>query len=252
VFEPFELVAAFRTASPSPEAMSQVPALRSIWDLFVIECVFTVSGGFMDAYSFIAHGHVFANAQTGNVVFFAVYATEGNWFQAIRHVPPIVACILGVSAARLLGVRAEKQTFRATLLCQGIELAVLSGLALFASRLPDDWVVPIISFAVALQITSFDALGPWSFNSAMTTSNIKNATTGFVLWLIGKERAKNRGRAIVSTAACLSFLLGALFGGFYTYRHEAHALTPVVFLVLTGLLLTWRKRQINTKQARSK
>ncbi len=212
--------------------------------LLALECILTVSGGFMDAYAFIAHGHVFANAQTGNVVYFAVYVTGGNLPEALRHLPPIMACILGVGAAKLLGVNPEKVSFRATLLCQGIELVVLSALAVFAARLPDLWVVPIISFVAALQITSFDALGSWSFNSAMTTGNLKSATTGFVLWLMGKDRPNNRGKVIVSMTAVLSFLAGALLGGLVTSRHQAHALLPLVLLVFTGFLLTWRKHRL--------
>ena len=38
----------------------------------------------MDSYAYIAHGHVFANAQTGNVVLFAVNAAAGDWSQALR------------------------------------------------------------------------------------------------------------------------------------------------------------------------
>ena len=48
----------------------------------------------MEAYAFLAHGHVFANAQTGKVVLLAVWAAEGDWVHAGRHVPSIIACTL--------------------------------------------------------------------------------------------------------------------------------------------------------------
>ena len=89
---------------------------HDISGLFMIACLFTAAGGYLDAFSYIAHGHVFANAQTGNVVFFAVFASAGQWAQAWRHVPPIVAFSLGVAIAKLLGVQTQKHTFRATLL----------------------------------------------------------------------------------------------------------------------------------------
>lgn len=37
-----------------------------------------LAGGFMDAYSYMARGHVFANAQTGNILLFAVAISEGR------------------------------------------------------------------------------------------------------------------------------------------------------------------------------
>ena len=90
----------------------------------------------MDAYAFVAHGRVFTNAQTGNVVFLAVYASQANWPEAARRVPPILACMLGVATAKFLGVRPKKSTLHATLLCQGVELVVVSASAYSARSCP--------------------------------------------------------------------------------------------------------------------
>ena len=42
-----------------------------------------VSGGFMDAYSYIERDHVFANAQTGNMLLLGVNLSEGNFRMVI-------------------------------------------------------------------------------------------------------------------------------------------------------------------------
>lgn len=42
-----------------------------------------ISGGMMDAYSYIMRGHVFANAQTGNMLLFGVNLSEGNFSNRI-------------------------------------------------------------------------------------------------------------------------------------------------------------------------
>ena len=223
---------------------TDVPSLRVLWRLLIVEFLFTATGGFVDAYAFIAHGQVFANSQTANVVLFSIYAIEGKGLEAVRHIPPILACVLGVSAAQVLGARSERRTFHINLTFQCIELFVILFLALFSSELPDPCVVPIISFVAAMQMTSFDAFGPWSFNSAMTTGNIKSATVGIVLWLRGEERSKNRGVAIVSALACIAFLLGAIFGGFYTRRYPTHALLPCVCLVLVAFCFSLRQQRV--------
>ena len=44
-----------------------------------------IVGGFIDAYTFIGRGGVFANAQTANIVLLGVYASEGNWSYALVH-----------------------------------------------------------------------------------------------------------------------------------------------------------------------
>jgi len=220
--------------------------------LFVIACLFTAAGGYLDAFSYIAHGHVFANAQTGNVVFFAVFASAGRWAQAWRHVPPIVAFSLGVAVARLLGVQTQKHTFRATLLCQEFEVAILAVLAVVGARLPNASIVPVISFVAALQNTSLDRIGPWSFNSAMTTGNLRDAVSGLVLWITGRETVENRRKAITLGLICGSFLAGALCGGIYTRLHVEHALAPCVAIVAAGFLLTWRlSRKTSSKLSHS-
>ena len=231
------------TVTTSAELMT----IRQVAGLLVIACVFAAAGGYLDAYAYLAHGHVFANAQTGNVVFFAVFASGRRWKDALRHLPPIAAFILGVGIARLLGVRTQKRYFKPTLVCQAIELGVLCLLGIFSPHLPDPVVVPIISFVAALQNTSFGAIGPWTFASAMTTGNISNATSGFVMWAIGRDRGENRGRAIISSCASLSFLLGALVGGLGTRMHERYALLPCAGIVLIGFLLTWRQRWRNLR-----
>jgi uncharacterized membrane protein YoaK (UPF0700 family) len=143
-----------------------------------------------------SHGHVFANTQTGNFVLLSVEASQGHWSQAVRHIPPIVASSLGVAVATCLGVHAERKILRATLLCQAFELVILAALVAVGARLPDASVVPIISFVAALQNTSFNRVGPWPFNSAMTTGNLRDATSGWVLWSARREIAANRSKAI--------------------------------------------------------
>ena len=158
------------TSSPKTE---DLPLPNEIRCQLIIASLFTVVGGYLDAFSFLAYDHVFANAQTGNVVLFAVFASAGDWSHAARYLPPIAAFACGVSVAELSGVHLTKHSFRATLLCQGIELIVISVLAALGPWYPTQYMVPTISFAVGLQITSFDAIGPWLFNSAMMTANIR-------------------------------------------------------------------------------
>ena len=45
--------------------------------------ILALSGGFMDAYSYLARGHVFANAQTGNMLLFGVNLASGQFQNAL-------------------------------------------------------------------------------------------------------------------------------------------------------------------------
>jgi uncharacterized membrane protein YoaK (UPF0700 family) len=220
-----------------------VPSLRSLSGMFAIASLFAVVGGFLDAYSYLARGHVFANAQTGNVVLFGVRAAAGDWISAGRTLPPIVAYICGVAVARLQRVRPQKQTFRGTLVCQALELLVLLVLLLFGRFVPDLCAVSLIAFSAALQNTSFSNVGPWQFNSAMTTSNLRNAVSGWVQLAMGENDPKLRGGAIVGSVVLLCFVAGALLGGVCTLHLPAYQLLPAVVLAAAGTLLTMRERE---------
>jgi uncharacterized membrane protein YoaK (UPF0700 family) len=224
-----------------------VPSLRSLSGMFAIASLFAIVGGFLDAYSYLARGHVFANAQTGNVVLFGVRAAAGNWTSAWGTLPSILAYICGVVVARLLRVRPQKQTFRGRgiLICQALELLVLLVLLFFGRFVPNFCAVPLIAFSAALQNTSFSNIGPWQFNSAMTTSNLRNAVSGWVQLSLGETDPKLRGQAIVGSVILLWFAAGALLGGVCTLRLQACPLLPCVVLAATGTLLTIRERRLS-------
>lgn len=226
------------TNSPPP-----AKTLRDLSGLLTVACLFTLTGGYFDANSYIAHGHVFATAQTGNLVFFGVYASTGNWLQALRHVFPIVSFLLGVAAAKLLGARGGKDTFRATLLSQGIEIAILAVLAVVGDQLPDFSVVILLAFVAALQNATFNSLSHWSFNSVVNTRNMQKAIGSFVLWLKNENTGSNRDATVIFGLISASFAIGAVLGALCTRAHPAHALLPCLVFTVTGFVLTWKESQ---------
>lgn len=52
---------------------------RQMSETIRLGMLLAVSGGFMDAYSYIERDQVFANAQTGNMLLFGVNLSEGNF-----------------------------------------------------------------------------------------------------------------------------------------------------------------------------
>lgn len=64
-----------------------------------------LAGGFMDAYSYMARGHVFANAQTGNILLFAVAISEGRPADSLRYLLPVVSFALGIALAAAMRTR---------------------------------------------------------------------------------------------------------------------------------------------------
>ena len=55
-----------------------------------------LAGGFMDAYSYLCRGGVFANAQTGNMLLLGIKLTEGDIMAAFKYLSPVLAFTAGV------------------------------------------------------------------------------------------------------------------------------------------------------------
>ena len=66
-----------------------------------VSLLLAFAGGYLDAYTWIIHG-VMANAQTANLVLLWVHGTVGQWKEALRFVPSIIAFGVGVVIAAWL------------------------------------------------------------------------------------------------------------------------------------------------------
>ncbi|WP_141009366.1 YoaK family protein, partial [Listeria monocytogenes] len=69
---------------------------RQISESIGLGLLLALAGGFMDAYSYIERGQVFANAQTGNILLFGINLSEGNWTIAIQYFWPVVSFTVGI------------------------------------------------------------------------------------------------------------------------------------------------------------
>ena len=59
-------------------------------DSILVALLLTLTGGFLDAYTFMLRGGTFANAQTGNIVMTGVNLAKGNAGDAITNVCKVV------------------------------------------------------------------------------------------------------------------------------------------------------------------
>ena len=62
----------------------------------------TVIGGFFDAYTYVNCGGIFANAQTGNLIFVGVDLIEGKLSDVWHYLVPILSFILGVLVSKFI------------------------------------------------------------------------------------------------------------------------------------------------------
>jgi len=136
-----------------------------------VAVLLTLSGGFLDAFTYIGHGKVFANSMTGNIVLLAVNLAAGNWQQVSRHISPIVGFVCGVLAAHLLQLMTPRRVRHPAVASLVFEIVFLAGAAL--KGLPEFWLIPGISFVATLQTMFFTHSGKLTYTSVMTTGNLR-------------------------------------------------------------------------------
>ena len=205
--------------------------------LYLAASLYTIVGGYLDAYCYMTHGHVFANAQTGNIVLLGLALANGSPAAALSHLPPILTFTVGVLGTLWIHERQGLSAVRLRTIGACAELAVLVALFILGPEMPNALVVPSIAFIAAVQVTSFQAVSDWTFNSAMTTGNLRATINALVLWLEGKQPAENRKHFWATAAICLSFALGALLGGVCSRVFPKQALLPCIFAIAAAARL---------------
>jgi uncharacterized membrane protein YoaK (UPF0700 family) len=178
-------------------------------DTLISALLLATTGGLLDAFVYTQHGHVFANAATGNVILLGINMLSGNWHQAIRHLARVLAFVAGVAASRPLPhVRA------------GLGVLLLEMLALFVAGLlplafPELAFTALIAFVSAFQVSTFRQVGRFSYNSTFITGNLRDCADGFVGYFFDPDpelRRHELAKARKLTGICLFFLIGVVAG----------------------------------------
>lgn len=134
----------------------------------------SMSGGLQDIYTYISRGHVFANAQTGNIVLLSQNIFNSNWKNAIHYFVPILFFSLGVAAATRI-----RQSFQnlQRLHWRQIVLIIEMLLLFIVGFIPEKLNLianALVSFSCAMQVQSFRKVDSYAFASTMCIGNIRS------------------------------------------------------------------------------
>lgn len=67
-----------------------------------IGILLAMAGGFLDVYTYLFHGEVFASMQSGNVILMGVSVAQGRYHEIIRYLLPIGMFMIGIFMTNLL------------------------------------------------------------------------------------------------------------------------------------------------------
>ena len=77
------------TLKHTTERMSNLKFSKQMSESIKLGVILAIAGGFMDAYSYMCRGKVFANAQTGNILLLGINISERNWHMALHYLVPV-------------------------------------------------------------------------------------------------------------------------------------------------------------------
>src|SRR5574344_477337 len=119
-------------------------------------CALSAVGGFLDVYTYLCRGGVFANAVTGNMVLLGFNLAGADWGRSLRFVLPILFYSLGVFTADTVHDRlpdSRRVTWHQSVVL--LELACLVGVCFIPQGRLDFAVNALVSFVCAMQVQAF-------------------------------------------------------------------------------------------------
>ena len=208
---------------------------------FFVGALLSLSGGFLDAYTYITRGGVFANAQTGNMVLMGLRLSERRWADSLSYLIPIISFAAGILLAEWIrSAFRHNQRFHWRQLVLGVECALLFAIGFVPSG---DWnraVNIAISFVCALQVESFRTMHGLTYATTMCTGNLRSGTELLFRSMQSKDRTLLIS-ALKYYAIIGVFICGALGGFLAAGALGVRAVWIALVVLLFVFLLLWQR-----------
>ncbi|MCV7169693.1 MULTISPECIES: YoaK family protein [Mycolicibacterium] len=214
---------------------------RTLWFALLL----TTANGFLDAYTYVSRGGVFANVQTGNVIFFAIDVAHDHWAAAMAHVWPLLAFIAGiVLAAHIKSGRVERVVPHPLRWTMAVQAAALAVIGFVPASVPHSYVTVPISFLAAVQIGLFRNIGDLAYLPVATTGNLYRFVEAGYDGFVERQAASRRAFGVYG-ALIAAFATGAVAGAVGSRAWGVHAVwLPAAFLAVTLALFIVDRRAL--------
>lgn len=180
-------------------------------EAFVTAIFLSLSGGLQDVYTYLARDHVFANAQTGNIVLLSVNLMEKNWPIVLEYLVPLIFFALGVAVSELIHTQ-HKEDQRVhwrqrVLVVEMVLLFIVGFLPVELNLLAN----ALVSFSCAMQVQAFRKIKGANYASTMCIGNLRSGMEALCHFIL-KGKPRKGVLAWRYFAVIFSFALGAALG----------------------------------------
>lgn len=213
-------------------------------DSFIVGSFLAITGGYMDAYTYLARDHVFAHAQTGNMLLFGVNLFEGNIKTAFEYLLPIMSFVLGVFVAEMVRIHFSKQTkIHWRQIPVAIQIVFLVAVGFIKPNLLANSLVCV---SCGMQLQTFRTVNGHTLATTMLIGNTRTATDALCNYLHNKDNALLHKSLLYYTIIVL-FIVGALLGnvGVKLLGEKAIIVSGVILIFVFVLLFNSPKHHVS-------
>ena len=197
--------------------------------------ILALSGGFMDAYSYMERGEVFANAQTGNMLLFGVHLSEGDFQNTMKYLFPVLAFALGIALAEVVRAKAGNLLHwrQISVVTEAIILAIVSFFPQSHNLLANS----LTSLACGIQVETFRKIHGNGIATTMCIGNLRSGTQNIYTFFQTKKR-DSLEKGLLYYGIILCFICGAIIGNqCIKYLHERAILVSSALLLLSFIMM---------------
>ena len=205
-----------------------------------------LAGGALGAFTYMARGNVFCNAQTGNILLLGLALGDGEWGRAAYLLIPITAYGLGAAVSEFLPVPVKKAgKLRWDTLLIGFELLVTVLLGFVPEEAPYQISQVAVNFICSMQYNTFRQAEGIPMATTFCTNHLRQAG----VWLVKGIRKKDRTylkRFLQHGRMIVLFVAGAAAGAVlcrYVWGKAVWGASVVYLIVFLDLLYADLKKE---------
>lgn len=196
----------------------------------------TAVGGFFDAYTFVNCDGIFANAQTGNLIFVGIDLIEGNFSEVIHYSIPILSFVIGVLVSKFIETKyKELSIFKHIYMLLLTQIVALIIISIKHKYFGVDIRPIVISFICAIQFDGFRKVNNLVFASVFCTGNLRSMSEHLYKYFVLKKK-ESKIPFLIYLSVITVFLSGVILGAAMSKYLLHKAIIVPVFIISINLI----------------
>ena len=196
----------------------------------------TAVGGFFAAYTFVNCGGIFANAQTGNLIFVGIDLIEGNFSEVLHYSIPILSFVIGVLVSKFIETKyKELSIFKHIYMLLLTQIAALIIISIKHEYFGVDVRPIVISFICAIQFDGFRKVNNLVFASVFCTGNLRSMSEHLYKYFVLKKK-ESKIPFLIYLSVITVFLSGVILGAAMSKYLLHKAIIIPIFIIFINLI----------------